>query len=138
MGQCHSLGVCRRGSLPQWDLRYGGGPAIISSASSSVSAPAAGHRYGVSGLLCCGAWIVHRAVVVRGDGEGCAYTLAVNDDCWFGSGAWRGWFSVGIVHNGFYLVEVAALNGSGFLLSCTPPSAFDLDKLGAVRQSRGR
>jgi hypothetical protein len=84
-------------------------------------------------MFCRCARIMHGAVVVCAYCEGGAYTLAVDDDCWFGCGAWRGWFGVGIVHDGFYLAEVAALSGSGFLLLCVPPSVLDLDKLGACR-----
>jgi hypothetical protein len=46
---------------------------------------------------------------------------------------WRDWLGVGVLRDGFYFAVVAALNGSGFLLFCVPPSVLDLDKLGPCR-----
>jgi len=57
-------------------------------------------------------------------------TLAVDDDCGFRGCARRRWLGVRVLDYRLDLAEVAALDGSGPLLSCVPPSVLDLDKLG--------
>ena len=73
---------------------------------------------------------MYRAIVVCAYGESGSYALAVDDDCGFRGCARRGWLGVRVLDYRLDLAEVAALDGSGPLLSCVPPSVLDLDKLG--------
>jgi hypothetical protein len=89
------------------------------------------HRRGrIGGLFRRRSWIVDGAVVVRASGEGGSYALAVDDDCGLSGCTRRGWLGVGVLDYSLDLVEVAALDGSGPLLSCVPPAVLDLDELG--------
>ena len=59
-----------------------------------------------------------------------SYALAVDDDCGFRGCTRRGWLCVWVLDYCLDLAEVPALDRSGPLLSCVPPSVLDLDKLG--------
>src|SRR5258706_14118999 len=74
--------------------------------------------------------MVSVAIVVCAYGDCGSYPLAVGDDCGFRGCARRGWFGVRVLFYRLDLAEVPALDGSGPLLSCVPPSVLDLDKLG--------
>jgi hypothetical protein len=87
-------------------------------------------RGGIGGLFFCCSWIVDGAVVIRAYGESGSYALAIDDDCGFSGCTRRGWLGVRFLDYRLDLAEVAALDGSGPLLSCVPPSVLDLDKLG--------
>ena len=73
---------------------------------------------------------MYGAIVVRAYGESGSYALAVDDDCGLSGCAWRGWLGIRVLDYRLDLAEVPALDGSGPLLSCVPPSVLDLDKLG--------
>jgi len=81
-------------------------------------------------LFCCCSWVVDGAIVVCAYGESGSYALAVDNDCGFRGCARRGWLGVRVFDYRLDLAEVAALDGSGPLLSCVPPAVLDLDKLG--------
>ncbi len=66
--------------------------------------------FGVFGLPCCCSGVVDGAVVVRANGEGGAYTLAVDDDGGLGCFARRYRLGVRVV-GVLDLAEVAALHG---------------------------
>ena len=72
-----------------------------------------------------------RAVAVGAYGERGAYALAVDDDGGFSRCACRDWLRVRVLGYDLDLAEVAAPDGSGSLLSCTPPSVLDLNQLRA-------
>jgi hypothetical protein len=74
--------------------------------------------------------VVYGAIVVCAYGESGSYALAIDDDCGLGGCTRRGWFGVRILDYRLDLAKVPALDGSGPLLSCVPPSVLDLDKLG--------
>jgi hypothetical protein len=76
---------------------------------------------------------VYGAIVVRAYGEGGFYALAVDDDGGLSGCTRRGWLGVRVLFYRLDLAEVPALDGSGPLLSCVPPSVLDLDKLGPGR-----
>ncbi len=72
------------------------------------------------------------AVIVGADSKGGAYALAVDDDGCLGGYAGRDRLGVR-VYGLLNLAEVAALDGSGPLLSRAAVSVLDLDKLGTGR-----
>ena len=84
-------------------------------------------------MFCRCSWVVYGAVVVCTYGEGGSYALAIDDDCGLSGCTRRGWLGVRVLDYRLDLAEVAALDGSGPLLSCVPPSVLDLDKLGTGR-----
>jgi hypothetical protein len=71
---------------------------------------------GIGDLCFRRSWVMDRALVVRAYGGRRAYTLAVDNDCGPGGGAWRGWLGIGVLDYLLDLAEVAALDGSGPLL----------------------
>jgi hypothetical protein len=88
-------------------------------------------RWGwIGGLFCRCSWVMYGAIIVCAYGEGGSYAFAVDDDCGPSGCARRGWLGIRIFDCRLDLAEVDALDGSGPLLSCVPPSVLDLDKLG--------
>ena len=87
-------------------------------------------RGGIGSLFFCCSWVVYGAIVVCAYGESGSYALAVDDDCGFRGCARWGWLGVRVLDYRLDLAEVPALDGSGPLLFCIPPSVLDLDKLG--------
>jgi hypothetical protein len=84
-------------------------------------------------LFFCCSWVVYRAIVVCAYRESGPHALAIDDDCGFRGCARRGGLCVRVLDYRLYLAEVAALYGSGPLLSCVPPAVLDLDKFGTGR-----
>ena len=76
--------------------------ASRSAASSSVSASCGGwhRRDGVGGCFGCGLRVMHRAMLVRANGQLAAKLLAVDDDGGFGGFARHHWFRVRVVDHG--------------------------------------
>jgi hypothetical protein len=87
-------------------------------------------RGGIGGLFFLCSWVVYGAIVVCAYGESGSHALAVDDDCGLSGCTRRGWLGVRVLDYLLDLAEVAALYGSGPLLSCVPPAVLDLDKLG--------
>jgi hypothetical protein len=69
-------------------------------------------------------------IVICAYGESGSHVLAIDDDRGFCGCTRRGWLGVRVLDCRLDLAKVAALDGSGSLLSCVPPSVLDLDKLG--------
>ena len=84
----------------------------------------------IGGLFCCCSWVVYGTIVVCAYGESGSYALAIDDDCGLSGCTRRGGLGIRVLDYRFDLAEVAALDGSGPLLSCVPPAVLDLDKLG--------
>lgn len=85
---------------------------------------------GILGQTRGGAGVMNRTVVIGAYGDGGSRTFAVDDDGWLRGGAWRGWFSVGILHDGFNFAELSTHDGSRPLLFRAAVAVLDLDKIG--------
>ncbi len=67
-------------------------PRLPSPPPAALALSGRGYR-----LWWLGAWVVYGAMIVCADGDGSAYALAVDDDGWLCSRAWRDWFGVEVL-----------------------------------------
>ena len=107
------LGFALRGFLLRLDFRRG-----------------CHRRDGMGCCFGCCLWVMHRAMLVRANGELATKLLAVHNDGIFSGFARHHWFHVRIVGHGVKFANMAALQRSGSLPLEVTPAVLDLNKAG--------